>query len=315
MKNFFNKKISIKSVLVIIFIVSAVIYCIAYMIAINKFNSVVSYTHEKQKMYSILSEVDFAVRDNCILELNEKNIIDGLCNGYVNSFKDENCKLFTKSEYSKYEKFRKNLSSDIQYEFLDNGILYINCICFGSNSSNDFIDLIKTAVSKKTNNIILDLRNCQNGLEDEIFKILEYLIGEENIVTAINKCGEKEVVCSSKSKNNFNFKIAVLINGNTSGIEEIFASAVKDCVNSKLIGTITAGKAVHKKLIDISNGNILLIPDAYYVTKSNFKILNKGLSPDIMINLTDEKEELLKNQKLSKDNDEQFNKAVDFFDN
>ena len=285
------------------------------MIAINKFNSVVSYTHEKQRMYSILSEVDFAVRDNCILELNEKNIIDGLCNGYVNSLKDENCKLFTKSEYSKYEKSKKNLSSDIQHEFLDNGILYINCICFGSNSSNNFINLIKSAISKNVTNIILDLRNCQNGLEDEIFKILEYLISEENIVTAINKYGEKEVVCSSKSKNNFNFKIAVLINGNTSGTEEILASAIKDYGNSKLIGTVTAGKAVHKKSIDISNGNILLIPDAYYVTKSNFKILNKGLFPDITINLTEEKEELLRNQKLLKDDDEQFNEAVNFFDN
>ena len=59
MKNFFNKKLSIKSVLIIIFIVSAIIYFIAYMIAINKFNSVVSYTHEKQRMYSILSEAIF----------------------------------------------------------------------------------------------------------------------------------------------------------------------------------------------------------------------------------------------------------------
>ena len=315
MKNFFNKKLSIKSVLVIIFIVSAAIYFIAYMIAINKFNSVVSYTHEKQRMYSILSEVDFAVRDNCILELNEKNIADGLCGGYINALKDDNCKLFTKSEYSKYEKARKNLISDIKHEFLDNGILYINCICFGSNSSNDFINLIKTAVSKKTNNIILDLRNCQNGLEDEIFKILEYLISEENIVTAINKDGEKQVVCSTKKHSDLNLKIAVLMNNNTSGIEEVLASAIKDKGNSKLIGVATAGKAVRQKLIDISNGNILLLPDAYYVTKNGFKILNQGVSPDVKIKLSDEKEELLKNKNLSKSDDEQFNEALNFFSN
>lgn len=54
-----NRKISLGAGLAVLFLTSSVVYSIGYKVAMNKFNSIVSTTQEKQKMYGDLSEIDY----------------------------------------------------------------------------------------------------------------------------------------------------------------------------------------------------------------------------------------------------------------
>ena len=47
-----NKKISLLAVIVLMFVVGAVVYSLGYRMAMNKFNNVISYNQEKQKIIS-----------------------------------------------------------------------------------------------------------------------------------------------------------------------------------------------------------------------------------------------------------------------
>ena len=71
-----------------------------------------------------------------------------------------------------------------------------------------------------------------------------------------------------------------MVNDETSGFAEVFASALKDSCGAKIVGVETAGNAVRTKAVNLSDDSVIIFPDAFYVTSSGKKIFKKGLHPD-----------------------------------
>ena len=143
--------------------------------------------------------------------------------------------------------------------------------------------------------------------------VLKFLINDKEIVSTINKKGEKDVVCSSDI--DLGVRVAVLVNEKTSGPAEVLASAFKDKEDSVVIGCKTKGSAVREKAVIISEDFVLIFPDANYVTKSGNIILSSGVEPNEYIKLSAEKEKLFSDHALDFQNDELLMKAVNYFNN
>lgn len=306
---FLNKKIPIGFVLVAIFVIAALVYSLGYKMAMDKFNSVVSYTQEKQKMYSTLSEVDYNVRKDYIGDITETNLLASLCKGYVEGLNNENCKFLTRQEYKDYNEAKENKSCDIEFVHVSEDVGCLRCRSLGTDASKLFTESLNSATVSGLNKIIIDLRNCENGNINESFKILQYLIPSGDIVSTTDKKDIKEVVCRSTSSG-ISAKLVVLVNKKTSGVSEIIVSALKDKGDVKIVGTETAGNAVREKVINLSDDTILIIPDAYYVTKSGSKIFPKGLIPDTNSDLSDDSKKLLESKNLPYDQDNQLQDAI-----
>ncbi len=290
---FLNKKVSLSVFLASIFGVSALVYSLGYKIAMDKFNDIVSYVQEKEKMYSALSEIDHNVRTEYISDISEADMVTSLCAGYVNGLKNSSCGYWDKQGYKEYQESYKKLKPKIEYKKLGDDIAYIKCDSFINNISKDIIDKIDGTFVGGTNNIIFDLRDCEKSRDEEIFKILQHIIPSGDIVSAVNNKNESEVVCKSTSSG-VDLNFVVLVNEKTCGGAEVLASALRDSKNAKVIGAKTAGNPVRTKKVILSDDSVVVFADAYYVTKSENSIFKKGLIPDITAENSNQSDSLIK---------------------
>ncbi len=295
--------------MVTIFVVAALVYSLGYKMAMDKFNNVVSYTQEKQKMYSTLSEMDYNVRKEYVAQINETNLLKGLCKGYIDGIDDKNCKFFTRQEYKDYTENKEHSIADVEFVHLNDDTGYLRCRSLGGNASKLFIEEVSSAISGGMSKLVIDLRNCDSGNINEAFKILQYLMPSGDIVSTVDKNDNKEVVCKSTASG-INVKTAVLMNNKTSGVSEIIASALMDRGDVKIVGVKTTGDAVREKVINLSDDTVLVVPDAHYTTKSGNIIFKKGVAPNTASELSEDLKALLDAKNLPYDQDTQLQDAI-----
>lgn len=285
-----NKKISVGYVLAALFLTGALVYSLGYKMAMDKFNDVVSYAHEKQKMYSALSEVDYNIREDCVCSIEESDVLSEICKGYIRGIDSENCKFFSKNEYKEYtEQFQKN-SSDIKFTKINDDILLIKCNAIFENAANDIKENIDFEISNGIKGIVIDLRDCSQASTSEVFKIVKNILPKGDIIKAVNKKGDSEVVCSSEG-DGLNLKISVIVNSSTSGVCELIASSLKGHKNSTVIGTKTAGNMLRLKTVTLADDSVVIFPDAYYINVDGENLFKIGVLPDSEIAPSENQEE------------------------
>ena len=282
LNKFLNKKISLAVTLAALFVVAALVYSLGYRMAMNKFNTIVGYTQEKQKMYSKISEVDYNIRNDYIGKIDEDKLYDGTCAGYLKGLNDSNCKYLSAADYKSYKNEQENLSGDVTGSVIGENTAVLSCPCMGRGVSSNFISKLEELVSNGVNRVVIDLRNTSKGSEQEVFSVLEYMAGDGDIVQTVDLEGNKEVVCAGR-RSELPVKFVVLINDKTSGLAEVFASALRDTRKIKLVGVETAGNAVRTKVVNLSDDSVIVFPDAFYVTKSGAKFFKNGIKPDVNV--------------------------------
>lgn len=305
----FKKKIPSFIVIGLICIAGAIAYSFGYSMAMKKFNDIVSYTKQKEYMYAQLSELDHIFRQEYIGEIDENNLMEGICSGYISGTNSPLCKYLSQDEY---KKFASKLSADennISYEDIDGqfGYIKINDVThdIGSTFFNTVTSLYDNGISK----IILDLRLLSGNNIESIEKCLDSVAFPGRTIYRIDKKGSKEEVYKTNS-DRLDIKFSVLVDRDTAGIPELIVAALKDSGLGKVIGEVTQGKCVEEKAIPLSDGSGVVFPVAHYVIGDGEILTGKGVNPDIEISLDDDKRELLKRGELSHKNDDQFQEAV-----
>ena len=100
----------------------------------------------------------------------------------------------------------------------------------------------------------------------------------------------------------------VLINENTASASEILTASLKDNGKAKVIGTKTYGKGVIQTVLTLSDGSGLKITTAEYFTPNGTEINEKGIEPDIKVELPDTVKSVYS---VSDDDDTQLKKAIE----
>ncbi len=307
---FLSKKVSLGVGLAVLFVVASGVYSLGYKIAMDKFNNLVSYTQEKQKMYGNLSEIDYIIRNEYIGNIEESKLLEGIYIGYLGGVDDVNCKFFNRADYLKYTEEKKNQPSEVFVDKIkDRSIGYIRFGTLGKNSGDEVIEAIDSFKSKQVDKIIIDLRSSYGGMVEEAFKILRYLAPEGDLVYTVNKNGEENVVCKSDTPG-VDVKVVVLTGNYSWGAAEIIASGLKDSINAQVVGGITSGNAATEKMVEIDEDSIMVFPDAVYVTSKKDNFYGKGVSPDHIVSMDEQKEILCLQNKLSYEKDDQLQKAI-----
>lgn len=277
-----SKKVSVGITVTALFVVAALVYSLGYNMAMRKFNDIVGYTQEKQKMYSKLSEVDYNIRDGYIGNIDEDKLFDSTCVGYIKGLSDSNAKFLNSADYKSYKTEQESLSGDVEVTPLENNTVAIRCTSLGKNFSGNFIATLNNLMSEGVRGIVLDLRGTSSGSEQELINLSEYLAGKGDVIYTLDANNNKEVLCSSSS-DAVNVKFVVLVDDKTSGFAEVLASVLKDSCSAKTVGVETAGNAVRTKTVNLSDDSVIIFPDAFYVTASGKKIFKKGIQPDINV--------------------------------
>ncbi|MFW5961677.1 MAG: S41 family peptidase [bacterium] len=164
----------------------------------------------------------------------------------------------------------------------------------GYISLNQFIEDVGTKVSTAVKDlkdqgaqgIILDLRNNPGGLLDEAVDVSSVFIDEGDIVSVKQKDETERVLeVNEDIKADTEIPLIILINKGSASGSEIVAGAVQDYERGKLMGTATFGKGVVQSVIPLKDGSAVSLTTARYYTPDGNYIHEKGIQPDIKVEL------------------------------
>lgn len=233
-----------------------------------------------------VKEVEKVVHDNYLGTINEADLVTGMCRGYVEGLGDPSVKYVTAAEYANYNK--SMAGETIIYKNFGKGVGYIQFLSFEESTKSSFSNALNDFSSSslsKVDMLVFDLRNCATGDISVAASILDMLLPEGETIAGVDKNGKRTVLYTS-DQSEINYDIAVLVNGNTQGVAEIFASTLNAYGKAIIVGTTTAGDCAQTDAVQLSTGDYVLIPNLYYVTKGQQTYSTTGVVPTNVVELS-----------------------------
>lgn len=184
-------------------------------------------------------------------------------------------------------------------------IAYIKLYHFSEKSDRDFREMATEILRSPSEKIILDLRSNPGGYLERAQDIAGWFL-EKGQVVVIEDFGtekEQEVYKAKGNAKFLDYPMVVLVNQGSASASEILASALRDNRGIKIIGETSFGKGSVQKLEELRDGSSLKITIANWLTPKGNLITNKGLEPDIKVEMTEED--------YDQDKDPQLQKAIE----
>lgn len=197
----------------------------------------------------------------------------------------------------------------LKWEIIDENIAYLKLYQFSEKASFDFREAAIEILASPAQKIILDLRNNPGGYLGVAQDIAGWFL-ERGQIVVIEDFGRETEQKVYKAKGNASlveYPIVILINQGSASGSEILAGALRDNRDIKLIGEKSFGKGSVQELERLREGSSLKITVAKWLTPKGELITDKGLEPDIKIEMTEEDYE--------EDRDPQLDKAIEIIKN
>jgi len=183
---------------------------------------------------------------------------------------------------------------------------YLRLRAFNENSGNQLKKEI-SKLEKKENLLgyIFDLRNNPGGLLSQAVQISDFFLDYGEIVSTKGRKNRENRKFFAKKGDKINGKpLIVLINNGSASASEIVAGALQDQKRAILLGESTFGKGSVQSIIPLKNKGAIRLTISKYYLPSGKSISEIGVSPDIMV------EESEENFVINTDSDNQLNYAI-----
>ncbi len=198
----------------------------------------------------------------------------------------------------------QSVSSDI-ISYDNHSVGYIKITSFAENTYEQFSSALKKIENDSIDSLILDVRDNPGGHLQQVTDILSIFFPKTVVLYQIESKDNKEIV-HSRTKESRSYPVMVLINGGSASASEILASCFQENYsNTKIIGNSSYGKGTIQKSISLSSGTSFKYTTQKWLTSKGVWINDKGVSPDIVVN---QSEEYL--QEPIYDNDSQLQEAL-----
>jgi len=199
----------------------------------------------------------------------------------------------------------KILSSTNKAGGKEGKIAYINLYHFSEKADSDFSKAALQILNSPAEKIILDLRNNPGGYLEISQDIAGWFLEKGNVVVIEDfRNSEEDIVYKAEGNAKLlSYPIIVLINQGTASAAEILAAALRDNRGVKLVGETSFGKGCVQELVSLRDNSSLKVTVANWLTPERKQISEKGLEPDIKIEMTEED--------YTQDRDPQLEKAVE----
>ena len=192
----------------------------------------------------------------------------------------------------------------VELKFIDNNIAHIKINKFGEETYTEFLSAEKEVLAKNTQGIILDMRNNPGGYLDKTVDIASLMIPKGKVVVSEeDNTGKKENLYTTGGDKLSQIPMVVLIDEGSASASEILAGALRDDRNITLIGKKSFGKGSVQEMINLPGNSSVKITVAKWMTPNGDYIMEKGITPNIEVELTEED--------YNNNRDPQLDKAVE----
>jgi len=192
---------------------------------------------------------------------------------------------------------------DVEGEMLEGGIAYVQLNNFGDKTTKDLEDTLKELLKQDPKGLIVDLRNNGGGYLHVAVEVASQFIDEGVIVSEEFADGSRKEHEARGDGLATEIPMVMLINEGSASASEIVAGAIQDYKRGELVGVTSFGKGSAQVITNLVNKQgAVRITIARWLTPKDRTIHEVGLTPDEVVELTQED--------MEADRDPQLDKAI-----
>jgi len=174
-------------------------------------------------------------------------------------------------------------------KMLDSGVAYVRIFNFGAKTTQELKDTLTQLMAEKPLGLVLDLRNNGGGYRDTAIEVASQFIAEGVIMYEEYGNGQRDTMKAKEGGLATDIPMVVLVNELTASASEIVAGALQDYGRAPLVGVTTFGKGSVQIWTPLSNDEgAVRITVARWLTPNGRQIHKVGLTPDVVVDLTQE---------------------------
>jgi carboxyl-terminal processing protease len=192
----------------------------------------------------------------------------------------------------------KDVNGKKEFPLGENQIGYIRLEQFAKTTSSELEDALDKLKAQGMKALILDLRWNPGGLLDQAVGVCAKFLprgtlvvsteGRSKTQNSIHRAGGRgdEIL----NKDGSPMPMVVLVNLDSASASEIVAGCLQDTKRAVVVGEQTFGKGSVQSILPLQDGYALRLTTAKYYTPSHKVIHEEGITPDIVVPLTEEQE-------------------------
>lgn len=192
----------------------------------------------------------------------------------------------------------KDVNGKREFPLSESHIGYIRLTQFGERTADELGDALKKLKEKGMKAFVLDLRGNPGGLLDQAVEVCEkFLPRGELVVTTEGREGKQKSEFRARGGEKYStLPSVILVNGGSASASEIVSGCLQDSTSKGLcrvvvLGEQTFGKGSVQSILQLQDGSALRLTTAKYFTPSHKVIHEKGITPDIIVPMSDEEEQ------------------------
>jgi carboxyl-terminal processing protease len=189
----------------------------------------------------------------------------------------------------------------VEGKMLDNNIAYISISTFGENTSQLLQKYLKELLANNPKGLILDLRYNSGGYLTTAIEVISQFIPSGVVMYEQEGDGTETSYEAIPGGLATEIPMVVLVNEGSASASEITAGAIQDYNRAPLVGITTYGKGSVQNWIPLSDDQgAVRITIARWLTPNHRQIHKVGLTPDYVVEITEEDVAANKDPQLDK---------------
>lgn len=177
----------------------------------------------------------------------------------------------------------------LSWELKNGDIAYVKLYQFSQKAEQDFNRAAREILDSPAKVIVLDLRDNPGGYLEVAQDLAGWFLERDQLVTIEESAkGDRKEYKAQGPASLFTYPVVIIINQGSASASEILAGALRDNRGIQLIGETSFGKGSVQELQELSDGSFLKVTVANWLTPKGNLISQKGLEPDMEVELTEE---------------------------
>lgn len=186
----------------------------------------------------------------------------------------------------------KDINNRREFPVGDDKVGYVRLTQFAEHTADELEEALKQLESKGVESLVLDLRGNPGGLLDQAVAVCEKFLDKNQPIVST----EGRNAASNTQRRAFGrgrvrkLPMVILVNGGSASAAEIVSGCLQDLKRAVLVGEQSFGKGSVQSILPLQDGSALRLTTAKYYTPSHRVIHEKGLTPDIVVPMSDDEE-------------------------
>jgi len=187
----------------------------------------------------------------------------------------------------------KDINGQKDFPLDENKIGYVRIAQFGDQTGVELEDGLQKLKGQGMKALILDLRENPGGLLDEAVNVCGKFLPRGQLVVTTEGRDPRESSVRRAEGGGDELKgvpMVVLVNLGSASASEIVSGCLQDLHRAIILGEKTFGKGSVQNIFPLDDGSALKLTVAKYYTPSHKVIHEHGITPDIVVPMSDAEE-------------------------